>query len=102
MEWYPETEAEKTQDKDEIMTDNDISRIERMTPQIARYVCYDGSNKPASRVAEDKHQFRRDITAAIQLINLAETSIFVGRNVHILSMKLGTFRPKNLPETNLG
>ena len=33
--------AEKTQDKDETMT----SQIERMTSQIVRYVCYDGSSK---------------------------------------------------------
>ena len=60
--------------------DNDISRIERMISQIVRYVCYDGSSKQSGggQASISQRHLGSDI------INLAETSIYVGRNVHIL------------------
>ena len=56
------------------------SLIKRMTPQIARYVCYDGSTKQngGGQASILQRRFGSDI------INLAETFIFVGRIVHIL------------------
>ena len=63
-----------------------------MTPQIVRYVCYDGSSKHSG--GGQAYISQRHLGSDI--INLAETSIFVGRNVHILWPK----RPHFVAETS--
>ena len=62
-------QAEKSQDKDETMTS-----------QIVRHVCYDGSSKQNG--VGHASMLQRHLGSDI--INLAETFIFVGRIVHIL------------------
>ena len=56
------------------------SHIERMTSQIVRYVCYDGNSKQNGGGQASILQRR----LGSDIINLAETFIFVGRIVHIL------------------
>ena len=78
--------------------------------EIERCVCYDGSSKQNGGGQAASILQRRRVS---DKINLAETFIFVGRIVHICwpnrsyfvaetSMKLGTFRPKTVAETDLG
>ena len=56
------------------------SQIERMTSQSEQYVCYDGNSKHNG--GEQVSILQRHLGSDI--INLAETFIFVGRIVHIL------------------
>ena len=65
-----------------------------MTSHIVRYVCYDGIRKQSGGGQASNLQTH----LGSGKINLAETSIFVGRNVHIL----WPFRPKSVAETDHG
>ena len=69
-------QAEKPQDKDETMT----SHIENDIADSEQYVCYDGSSKQNG--VGHASMLQRHLGSDI--INLAETFIFVGRIVHIL------------------
>ena len=70
------------------------SQIERMTSQIVRYVCYDGSSKQNGGGQASILQRR----LGSDIINLAETFIFVGQIVH----EIRVVSPKTVAETDLG